>query len=320
MLHYGGLDDTLECIASLSRQSYRNKLDVGPAEGDVRIVVVDNASADGLRDRLAAEYPWVEIIELPDNRGWSGGNNAGIRLALARGTDVVCLLNNDTVLPVGAIERLLATAVRLGPCILHPAINSYDPADDVQLDPTIPRPPELRATPVPGLADVFEINSVNGACLLAHLGVFDRIGLIDERFFLLCEDADLGARALAAGYHLFCDASVRIRHKQSRSFGGLRRPIKTYYGIRNSLLFHEKQDGAWRTLPRSGRMIVRAAWGAARSGGGDPRSGWSLLRWSLSSDMFARAVRMGVRDYLLRRFGRINQRDEHLLIAGVRPA
>ena len=316
VLHYRGLDDTLECIASLDHQSYRNQHNTDQSAGDIQTVVVDNASADGLRDRLAADYPWVEVLELAENRGWSGGNNAGIGVALARRMDVVCLLNNDTVLPVGAVETLLATATFLGPCILHPAINSYDQDDGVQLDPTIPQPPELRVTPITGRAGLFEISSINGAFLMAHVGVFLRIGLIDERFFLLCEDADLGARAVAAGYRIFCDTSVRIQHKQSRSFGGRRKPIKTYYGLRNVLLFCEKQDGIWRNLLRAGRTVVWTAWGAAEAGGADPRTAWGLLRWSLSSDLFARAVRMGVRDYLLRRFGRINKADEDVLTAG----
>ena len=316
VLHYRGLDDTLECIASLGRQSYRNQPDTNQSTDDIHTVVVDNASADGLRDRLAAEYPWVEVLELAENRGWSGGNNAGIRIALARRMDVVCLLNNDTVLPADAVEKLLATAAFLGPCILHPAINSYDEGDGVQLDPAIPQPPELRATPIVGRPGVFEISSINGACLMAHLSVFLRIGLIDERFFLLCDDADLGARAVAAGYRMFCDASVRIQHKESRSFGGRRKPIKTYYGVRNILLFCEKHDGVWRNLLRAARTVVWTAWGAAEVGGADPRTLWGLLRWSLSSDLFARAVRMGVRDYLLRRFGRINKGHEDILTAG----
>src|SRR3954469_20989477 len=94
VLHWRGLDDTLECIASLSRQSVGcqtccSRPGADQSAGDVHTVVVDNGSADGLRDRLAAEFPRVEVIELTQNRGWSGGNNAGIRLALTRGVDAV---------------------------------------------------------------------------------------------------------------------------------------------------------------------------------------------------------------------------------------
>ena len=309
VLHYNGLADTLECVASLGRQTYRN----------VHTIVIDNGSAELANPRLAADYPWVEVIELGDNLGWSGGNNTGIRLAIERNYDVVCLLNNDTVLPAHAAAKLMESAAVLGPCILHPAIDSYGRDDEPQLDPTIPQPPELEVAPVAGRTDLFEISSVNGACLLAHCSVFKRIGLIDERFFLLCEDGELGARAVSAGYRLFCDVSVRIQHKESRSFGGKRTPIKTYYGIRNMLLCLETPRGFWRALPSSGRQLVWMVWSTAEAAGDRPRSWWRLLRWSISANIFAHAVRMGVRDYLFRRFGRLNSRDEAILVTKASP-
>ena len=68
VLHYSGLDDTFECLASLEMQAYQN----------VHTIVVDNGSVEKPNPRLSAAYPWVEILEMPENRGWSGGNNAGI--------------------------------------------------------------------------------------------------------------------------------------------------------------------------------------------------------------------------------------------------
>ena len=183
VLHYSGLDDTLECVASLGQQTYRN----------VHTVVVDNGSVEPLNPRLAAAYPWVEILEMAENCGWSGGNNEGIRLAIARNYDWVCLLNNDTVLPVNTVARLMDTAALLGPGVLHPAIDSYGDDLGIQFDPTIPEPPVMTSTAVPGRAGLYEVSAVNGSCLLTHVDVFRKIGLIDERFFLLCEDADLAA-------------------------------------------------------------------------------------------------------------------------------
>jgi GT2 family glycosyltransferase len=175
VLHYRGLDDTLECLASLGRQTYVN----------LHTVVVDNGSGDKLAARLAEDYPWAEVLELKENRGWSGGNNAGIGLAMERNYDAVCLLNNDTVVPERALERLVATMALLGPCLLHPAIDSYGLDNEVQLDPTIPKPSSMTVTPVAGRADLFEIEVANGSCLLADVSVFRHIGLIDARFFLL---------------------------------------------------------------------------------------------------------------------------------------
>jgi GT2 family glycosyltransferase len=148
---------------------------------------------------------------------------------------------------------------------------------------------------------------------MINIEIFKQIGLIDERFFLLCEDTDLGARAVAAGYPLFCDIGVRIQHKESRSFGGRRKPIKTYYGVRNTLLYMQKHERQRRTLFTYGRDLSWMIWSTAVAAGIAPRSWLHLLYWSLSRDMFARAVRIGFRDFLFRRFGRLNKRDEALL-------
>jgi GT2 family glycosyltransferase len=184
VLHYRNLADTIECLNSIAAQTYAN----------IRTILIDNGSNDSPLTDLAADYPWVELVTLAENLGWSGGNNVGIRAALAQGVDFVCLLNNDTVLPEQAVERLMATATTLGACLLHPAIDSYGVDDSVQLDPTIPEPAYLTVVPVPAVPDVYQISAVNGACLLVHRAVFAAIGLIDERFFLLCEDADFARR------------------------------------------------------------------------------------------------------------------------------
>lgn len=299
VLHYNGVADTLECLASLARQTY----------GNMRTLVVDNGSRDPIGPHLGG-HGWADVLELPDNRGWSGGNNAGIARGLDDGADVICLLNNDTVLPADAVARLARTAALLGPCILHPAIDSYDAAEGTQLDPAVPQPPGLRVQAVPAFGHVFEIDFLHGACVFISATVFRRIGVIDERFFLLCEDADFGLRAIEAGFHLYCDTSVRIRHKESRSFGGRLTPVKTYYGIRNTLLYGEKHPGGRGPLPAFGRSVAWTIWNTAGHVGAQPASWVRLLRWMLSDDVFARAVRLGLRDYALRRFGRISPRDE----------
>ncbi len=305
VLHYSGVPDTLACLASLA----------GEISDAVHVVVINNGSGEHPRAAIAATYPWAEIIDLPENLGWSGGNNVGIRLAQRRGYNLVCLLNNDTIVRPGTIARLLQTAAALGPCLLHPLIYSYGRADEAQLDPTLPHPPDMRATPAANLPGVFAIDMVNGACLLAFVAVFDAIGLIDERFFLLCEDADLGRRAQAGGFTSYCDTAALIEHKESRAFGGKHTPIKTYYGLRNTLLYHEKRGGI-RHWPRilSGN-IVWTIGNTARADGLDPRTITVLLAWFFSRRIYARAVRMALRDYVFRRFGRLNCADEAILKA-----
>src|SRR5207302_10036612 len=65
--------------------------------GGAAILVVDNGSRDGSVATIRARFPALPIIELPENRGYAGGNNAGMRAALDAGAGAVLLLNNDTV-------------------------------------------------------------------------------------------------------------------------------------------------------------------------------------------------------------------------------
>src|SRR5262249_53668529 len=64
--------------------------------GGATIWVVDNGSADGSVEAIRARFPAVRTVALPENRGYAGGNNAGIRAALEAGARAVLLLNNDT--------------------------------------------------------------------------------------------------------------------------------------------------------------------------------------------------------------------------------
>ena len=75
IVHCGGEKVLENCIRTLENQSW----------GDFRIWVVDNGSADGSAKKVAGRHPGVQVIRLDENLGWSGGNNVGIRAALAEG-------------------------------------------------------------------------------------------------------------------------------------------------------------------------------------------------------------------------------------------
>jgi GT2 family glycosyltransferase len=96
-VNYNGAELTGALLDSLQRQTYRQH----------EVVVVDNASTDGSVERLRREHPRARILELPENAGFVGGNNAGIRAA--RG-ELVALANNDTVAEPGWLEALVRTA------------------------------------------------------------------------------------------------------------------------------------------------------------------------------------------------------------------
>ena len=70
-----------------------------------QIIVVDNASADGSVEAIRARWPGITLVEQPSNVGFAAGNNAGIR---ASDGALILLLNNDTIVPAGAIDALVA--------------------------------------------------------------------------------------------------------------------------------------------------------------------------------------------------------------------
>lgn len=98
VLNYNGGDVTLACLQSL--------LATPTADGDLSVVLVDNASRDGIAARVRDELPTVEVIVSTTNRGFAGGCNLGIR-ALAR-PDFVALLNNDATVDPGWLPPLTA--------------------------------------------------------------------------------------------------------------------------------------------------------------------------------------------------------------------
>lgn len=218
---------TEEAVASLRDSS----------EGDsVSIVVVDNGSADGSLERLKESCAGCTVLDAGGNLGFSGGNNVGIRYALGHGAEYILLLNNDATAESGAVEALLAAA---GPkTIAAPKIVfASDPSRVWYGGGHVSRMRggfyhDIDATS----ADTArEVDFASGCCMLLPAAFFRECGLMDERFFLYCEDAELCLRAVRAGYRIRYEPRAVVRHKVSASTGGERSPASVYYGTRNRL-------------------------------------------------------------------------------------
>jgi GT2 family glycosyltransferase len=99
VLNYDGGEMTLRCLDSLQALEYpKDRLEV---------LLVDNASIDGIADRVRDEYPWVTLVESFHNRGFSGGCNLGIGDPAAGAYDYVALLNNDALAQPGWLAPLV---------------------------------------------------------------------------------------------------------------------------------------------------------------------------------------------------------------------
>ena len=229
VLNWNGREDTLRCLASLH--------DHAPGAA---LVVVDNGSTDDSVDAIRRAYPGVEIIETRENLGYAGGNNRGITWALDSGFEIVGVLNNDTVVEPSwlepLVEEILADPARVA---ATPVINYLD-NDRIwfagsRLDEH--RGIYVHATMAEAPAEDVETPAITGCAIVAHRTLWERVGLFDERYFLIFEDAEWSHRAVDAGCRMLVVSRSTIRHAVSASFTGSGSSIGTYYYARNGLRY-----------------------------------------------------------------------------------
>jgi GT2 family glycosyltransferase len=248
LVNFNGTEDTRKCLASLRRVPL-----------PIEVVVVDNASEPDPTSDLRAEFSWARVVRNPVNEGWSGGNNTGIRIALEAGADFVLLLNNDTVVSPKIVDRLLAAfRGNAAFAVIGPIIRFMDEPHNVMTDavafnpkgyPGFFRRREVEEQP-DGLLSVAETDVVNGCCMMIRADAFERVGLIDDRYFLIHEEADFCLRAKSVGLNCGVLAESLVWHKGSASFKRTGRHWQRYYDSRN-LLFLLRDH--WRM---SGRGLV----------------------------------------------------------------
>lgn len=295
VLSFNGREDTVACLQSL----------LASPVPDLEILVVDNASERGVVEFIKAACPTVEILSLPDNLGWAGGNNAGIRVGMQRGFEWICLMNNDLVFPNEQAEAWFKAIAALPACLLHPTIYYWDEPSVPQLHPGADKAADH--APIGTWSGKTLMNFAYGACLAVHRDVFAAIGLLDERFFLQLEETDFHFRAKKQGFHSVCDLNVKVFHKESRAFGGKRVPIKTYYSVRNSLLLIEKKQVSLKEKLIDFKSLY---WSLSRLAGTDKGKAYIGKRefafWIFSKSLNARAVRLGILHYMFRKFGKIS--------------
>lgn len=236
------------CLSALAKQTWQ------PLE----VLIVDNASSDGSPEFLRREYPWVTLIELPENRGFTGACNAG--LWAARG-EFVALLNNDTEADEGwaaAVVEAFGRADDVGSVaskmLLYNQRDHIHTAGDYF---TVDGRAGNRGVwqPDDGAFDHEEyVFSACGGSSVYRRVMLDQIGVLDDDFFFSLEDVDLGWRAQIAGWRCLYTPSAIVYHHLSATGGGV---TASYFDGRNLLFVLAKNypSALWR---RHGVQIVRA--------------------------------------------------------------
>ena len=193
------------------------------------VVVVDNASTDGSADTVRREHPEVRLIEAGGNLGFARGVNLA---AAAAGGEYLLLLNPDTIVHDGAVQRLVAFA-RARPH--HGVYGGRTLTPDGRLDPRscwgLPTPYSLLCFAT-GLSTAFsgsrvldpeslgpwrrdsvrEVGMVSGGLLLLPRTLWHRLGGFDPAFFMYGEDADLCLRARRLGCRPVVTPDATITH------------------------------------------------------------------------------------------------------------
>jgi GT2 family glycosyltransferase len=249
LVNYNGWDDTIECLTSLEQ-----------CHPTTQIVVVDNASREDRSEEIRARFTCVHYVASPRNTGWAGGNNLGINFFLTTLVcpDIIFLLNNDTTVS-NEIFEILSHAINEGYDVVGPVINEYSEPDVIQTQGTAFNRPGstgdfFAAIPTPidlNHIQITPVDIVNGCAVAIRREVFQKIGLIDERFFLICEESDFCLRALEAGFKVGVVHRSLVWHKHSVSFARAGKPIQRYYGVRNLWLLLKKHPGG---KDRRGRL------------------------------------------------------------------
>ncbi len=221
------------------------------------VVVIDNASTDGSADAVRSQFPGVRVLPLSANVGFARANNEGIRHTTS---ELILLLNSDTLVPEGAIDRLVQDLRDLpAASIVGPRLVDGKGEPELSFGRMMSPSAELRQKVIARMAGPRQLASmashtrvvdwVSGACLLVRRRDAEAAGLLDERYFMYCEDVDFCAAVRANGGRVYFSAAAEVVHLRGRS--GASSPRATAEAYRRSqLAFYRKHRPAWEPILR----------------------------------------------------------------------
>jgi GT2 family glycosyltransferase len=264
VLNWSNAPDTTRCLESLQAVD----------SDDFRLYLVDNGSPDGSADRLldwlrtnwlrgpvevrgaadkarsATPPPSATLIRLERNLGYAGGNNAGIERALSQGCQAVWILNNDTTVAPDVVDLLQGASLDdsvgvVGSCVLEqnsPEIVQclgggryrWARSTSETSGGELAYGEALRARPE-------RLDYIYGAAMLIPASTVARVGLLNDAFFLYCEEIDYAERCKSVGLRLIVEPRLRVWHRFGGTIGSsrslaARSPISVFHGCRSALI------------------------------------------------------------------------------------
>lgn len=258
IVNFKGNKDTSACLDSLAKLRTKH---------NVKVYLVDyiNNSEDHNLDKHQVK---PVIIKTKDNLGFSGMNNLGLRLALTGGCGTFVLLNNDTVVDANFLDPLVKLAHENKVGLVSPKIYFYQGCETHQY------PNKFKGNIIWYAGGVIDWKNVmafhrgvdevdrnqfddqsqtdfaTGCCLALSKESLDRLGLMDEKYFLYYEDTDWSCKAKKLGMKVLYEPTSVVWHKNAGSTGGSGSTMHRYYQTRNRVFF------AMRYAPMKSKIAV----------------------------------------------------------------
>ena len=236
ILHWRGVDHTRRCIESVLKLKYAN----------FKVLLVDNGSSnEESKPLMQLDAKRLLWLRLPENRGFSGGHNAGIKMALENGAEFIWLLNNDATVEEDCLDKLVRIAQKqdhvgaLNAAVLDTVPGSEASAAttrgqgviDYRRGKTL-----LQAGPDKEFVDCEWLAASN---LLLRRQAIEETGTFDERYFLYFEDVELCQKLRLRGWRCLFVPGARITHVGGASTEDNLKHWRSYYYTRNRLLFFQ---------------------------------------------------------------------------------
>jgi GT2 family glycosyltransferase len=262
ILNWNGKDYILDCLESVQKLE---PVCLSARQGSWRleIITVDNGSTDGSLElvqsakcKVQSDRSKFTIIENKENLGITGGNNVGIKYAMENGADYIMLLNSDTIVDKDLVVQLIKVAEAdpiigiIGPKIYFASGHEYkkDYQENekgkviwftgglIDWNNVLLSHQGVDQVDAGQDDNIRETDFITGCCLLAKRQVIEKIGMLDDKYYLYLEDADFCQRAKLAGYKIIYTPEAKLWHLNagSSSVGG---NLHDYFITRNRLLF-----------------------------------------------------------------------------------
>ena len=233
-VNFNHSDCTLLMIQSLKNCTYKN----------IEIIVVDNGSSNDDHLYIKNIFPDIKLILLPNNLGFAGGNNEGIRYAVG---NYILLLNNDTEVDPGFLEPMIDTFKKysnvgiVSPRILYfnsPQKKTIQYAGAKHINLKTGRNYSIGYNEIDNgqYNHVCKSDYANGAALMFSRRVLHEVGCLPDVYFLYYEEYDWCIAAQKKGIDIYYVGTSKIFHKGSVSVGK-NSPIWKYYITRNRILY-----------------------------------------------------------------------------------